>query len=436
MLEQFLRTTFSRIGGYRYFKAARLRQLQSKLDHFLSTGEQLTFTLQSRPVVTIIISVFNSACHTLQCLKSLISDQSVTFEVIVFDDGSSDQTELLLRQCCNIRVVRASVNLGYIKATNAAAGHAHGDFLLFLNNDARLVSGTLADCVNVFTEAENVGAVGVRIRQADGRLQEAGCVIYDDGITNGYMRFHHVEDPRVMFMREVDYCSGIFMMVRRQQFLDVGGFDEIYAPAYFEETDLCMKLRDKGLRVIYAPHILVEHFEFGSQTSQAGRKSIQLRRPVFKERWKFQLNNHGYRNSTWLLPGWRHALRLAPKRRMLLVTCNMSPAQLPARIRELLKTAIALGWHVTLAPDQPVESWSSFFQQIGKQVEVIPLASHRALKTLIRTRQDFYDLKLFASDKSSEHILSSTACMWKSGESFKFYDGSQYGIREFIKEPF
>ncbi len=263
--------------------AIRRRRLQS----FMKRGEKRRFPHQVNPRVSFVIPVFNGAYHTLECLLSILRLADSTYEVIIVDDGCSDETVALLGRFDNIRIHRNEKNLGFLRSINAGAKLAKGQYLILLNNDARLVEGSLNEAIDAYECEKNCGFMGVRVRHVSGGLQEAGCIIYQDGTTNGYLRYQPEDDLRALFQRDVDYCSGVFAIVARRQFEDLGGLDEAFAPAYFEETDFCMRIRQKGLRCIYYPRLLIDHFEFGSSANaKASRQMIEERREKFVFRWK------------------------------------------------------------------------------------------------------------------------------------------------------
>jgi GT2 family glycosyltransferase len=289
------RRWLTRLVGTARMRAWLVRRYQADLRRFLAHPHEISFgETTAAPLLSVIIPVYNSAFHTLRCLQSLSRDQSVTLEVIVFDNASSDETATVLAHCPQVKVIRCAENLGFIGAVNAAAMAATGRFLLLLNNDATLAAGTLRDAIAVFTTTPRAGAVGARIRFATGQAQEAGSIIFRDGSTDGYLRNQDASDPRALFQREVDYCSGVFLLVERQQFEALGGLDEAFAPAYFEETDLCMRLRQAGRRVIYTPQVVIEHFEFGSQPTARAWAAIAERRPIFIAKWQETLDREAY----------------------------------------------------------------------------------------------------------------------------------------------
>jgi O-antigen biosynthesis protein len=382
-----------RILGENHFKVHLLKSLKRDLEAFLKSRQRIIFNASSAPKVSIIVPTFNGAHHTLRCLLSLATDRNTSFEVIIFDNGSTDQTYELLNRCDNIQVIKSPKNLGYIKANNAAAQHARGEFLLLLNSDTRIVEGSIQDSVNVFSMEKNVGAVGVRIKLAIGKLQEAGCMIFQDGTSNGYLRYSEAEDPRAMFMRDVDYCSGIYLLLKREQFLDLGGLDEIFVPAYYEETDLCMKLRARGLRVVYFPSIVVEHFEFGSQSSRAGRVAIHERRPIFIDRWKHELATQGFSPTERALNTDISSRRLVPRPRILLISRELELEKMSENALGMITAAIKNGWHVMLLGVSLKKfSWPKCYEILGREVEISFDTSNSSVRKLLKTRPNYFTL--------------------------------------------
>jgi O-antigen biosynthesis protein len=396
------------------FKAHLITSYKNDLQDFLKDKERIVFKNTIRPTVSIIIPTFNGAYHTLRCLRSLLADSRSSFEVIVFDNGSSDETSELLSRCDNIQVVKSPENLGYIKANNAAAKYARGEFLLLLNNDARIVEGTIEDSVKLFSSETNVGAVGARIKLATGKLQEAGCMIFRNGTSNGYLRYKNADDPRAMVMRDVDYCSAIYLLLRRQQFLDLGGLDEIYSPAYYEETDLCMKLRAQGLRIIYTPSVTIEHFEFGSQPSKVGRSAILERLPIFLSRWKHDLDTQGFGGSRYTTNKDLISRRLVPSPRILLAARQLNLENMSDTALKMISAAIEQGWQVTIAGFSKTNfNWSQFREMFGLKVEVAFGGGFFSVQKLLIKRPGYFNVVSDLDDRSIEQTLFYCSLFYK-----------------------
>jgi GT2 family glycosyltransferase/2-polyprenyl-3-methyl-5-hydroxy-6-metoxy-1,4-benzoquinol methylase len=226
----------------------------------LTYAKSLIFTANDQVQVSIVIPVYNNLKFTLECLTSVMHhSKGVAYEVIVADDGSSDQTPEVLSRVPNISYIRNERNLGFVYTCNRGAEDARGEYILFLNNDAQVTDNWLKPLVETFKEHEGVGAVGPRILFPDGRLQEAGALVNRDGTSRLIGLFDDPNLPRYNYVREVMYCSGACLLVEAKKFREVGGFDGNLAPAYCEDWDLAFRLREHGLRVLYNPNSVVIH---------------------------------------------------------------------------------------------------------------------------------------------------------------------------------
>ncbi len=155
---------------------------------FLASGNRLRFDTPSAPKVSVLLVLFNRAELTFKCLRSLLESQAVSLEIVVVDNRSTDETSLLLDRLDGVRIVRSPENVGFLRASNAAAMMARGEHLLFLNSDAELLPGSLAAALATLEQTSSIGAVGARLVLPDGRLQEAGGIIWSDGSCQGYGR--------------------------------------------------------------------------------------------------------------------------------------------------------------------------------------------------------------------------------------------------------
>lgn len=252
--------------------------------------------VSANPIVSIIIPVYGKIKYTLECLLSIAKHLSQTsFEIIVIDDGSLDETALILGNFKPIHLIRNSENLGFIRSCNLGAQKARGTYLYFLNNDTKVTANWLDALLQTFHDLPGTGLVGSKLIYPDGTLQEAGCIIWQDGSAWNFGRNKDPMLPTYNYAREVDYCSGASIMVPRNLFNELGGFDEHYLPAYAEDSDLALKIRSKGYRVIYQPLSVVIHHEgvtSGTDTN-SGVKAYQVDNlQKLYERWKELLQTH------------------------------------------------------------------------------------------------------------------------------------------------
>ncbi|GAB3335474.1 glycosyltransferase [Marilutibacter aestuarii] len=291
-----LRTRGLRASWERVLKQFQRVPRQQRPELFLpEAGPFAPFTLpcSDQPRASIVIPVYNQFAHTLACLRAIAAHPPATAcEVIVVDDGSTDDTEAALRQVEGLLYHRRAENGGFIAACNDGAAIAGGEYLVFLNNDTVPQPGWLDALVDTFDVHPGTGIVGGQLLYPDGRLQEAGGIVFSDGSGWNLGRFESPFAPRYAHLRPADYCSGAALATPRAHFLALGGFDTRYAPAYYEDTDFAFATRAKGLAVIYQPAARIVHDEgttSGTDTT-SGVKAHQVRnQPVFVEKWRAQL---------------------------------------------------------------------------------------------------------------------------------------------------
>ncbi|WP_417474972.1 glycosyltransferase [Luteimonas mephitis] len=250
----------------------------------------------AEPLASIVIPVYGQLEHTLRCLRALAEQPpQAAFEVIVVDDGSPDDSAEVLPTIAGLRHHRRAVNGGFIAACNDGAALARGEFLVFLNNDTVPQPGWLDALLQTFTDHPGAGLVGAQLLYPDGRLQEAGGVVRNDGSADKLGRLAAPMQPEFASVRRVDYCSGAAIAIRSEEFNAAGGFDIRYAPAFYEDTDLAMSVRSRSLEVLCQPGSKVVHIEgatAGTDTRH-GAKAYQVRNQrIFLERWRETLHRH------------------------------------------------------------------------------------------------------------------------------------------------
>ncbi|MES2341262.1 MAG: glycoside hydrolase family 99-like domain-containing protein [Pseudomonadota bacterium] len=249
----------------------------------------LAFETCAQPAASIVIPAYNNLKFTLECLASLQAAGGLDdTEVIVIDDASADETSAVLAKVPGLTLLTNPENLGFIRTCNRAAQAARGEVVIFLNNDVQVRPGWLSALLAPFDEETGVGAVAPKMLFPDGRLQEAGARIAPDGTAEMIGLFEDPALPRWNVRREVDYASGACLAVRRKVFAELGGFDLAFAPAYCEDADLCFRLRERGLRIIYEPTSeIVHHLSVTANSIDAGYKMRLATRnqQAFVERW-------------------------------------------------------------------------------------------------------------------------------------------------------
>ena len=362
------------------------------------------------PVVSVIIPVYGKLEYTVQCLESIVENPpQATFEVIVVDDQSTDGSADVLVDIDGVRLIRNKNNLGFIRSCNKGAKEAKGQYLYFLNNDTEVTPGWLDELLRTFYEFPGTGLAGSRLIYPDGRLQEAGGIIWQDGSAWNFGRFQDPSLPIYNYAREVDYCSGASIMVPKVLFEDLGGFDEYYLPAYCEDSDLALKLREKGYRVIYQPFSTIIHHEgisSGTDISQ-GTKAYQVENSIkLFERWKKRLQAHQ-------VPGEDvdNAKDRRANRRVLVIDhCTPTPDQDAGSVTvyNLLLLLREMEFQVTFIPEDNflyMPGYTALLQRTGIEVLYAPYVT--TVEQHLKEHGERYDLVFLFRPGVVEHNLKS-----------------------------
>jgi GT2 family glycosyltransferase/glycosyltransferase involved in cell wall biosynthesis len=392
-------------------KAAFREACRAELDAFLAAGGELVLPTSSQPEVSVILVLFNQAELTFECLRSLTRALDAPSEVILVDNASSDRTGELLERVRGAQAVRNSKNVHFLHGVNQAAGLARGRHLLLLNNDTRLEPGSIAAAAARLDAEPDLGAVGGRIVLLDGALQEAGSIIWGDGSCVGYGRGGDPWAPEFQFRRDVDYCSGAFLMTPRALFDRLGRFDEAFAPAYYEETDFCMRIREAGLRIAYEPKVRLSHFEFGSSTTSKSALELQAaHHRIFLGRHAEVLQrDHRPRGSSPLLARMRGAYR----GRVLIIDDQIPYPELGAgypRALDIVRAACQAGWFVTYySAVYPDADYAEAYRILPPDVEIAAEHGRDGFTGFMRERIGYYDAAIVSRPHNMAAFRASLA---------------------------
>jgi O-antigen biosynthesis protein len=340
-----------------------------------TAGPAITLPVAERPLVSVVMPVFNQFELTCGCLRSVVEHlPEAPIEVIVVDDGSTDATllaPLLLKG--GVRVLRNEHNLGFIGACNRGASVAQGKYLLFLNNDTLVQPGWVDELVATFEADPRVGVAGARLLNGDGSLQECGGIVWQLGDAWNWGRGADPHSPAYGHLREVDYVSGAALMLPTALFADLGGFDAHYAPAYYEDTDLCFRVRERGLKVVVQPLSTIIHLEgrtAGTDAARGVKRHQTLNRRKFVARWRGTLASHRLNGEAPEL-----ACERGVQRRALfiddLVPTPDQDAGSQAAVQHI-RALIRLGYKVTLLPSANLAHAGTHARQLQRMgVEVL-----------------------------------------------------------------
>jgi GT2 family glycosyltransferase/glycosyltransferase involved in cell wall biosynthesis len=249
----------------------------------------LKFPKVTNPDVSIIIPAHNKVEVTYLALCSLlVAYNDASFEVILIDDASTDETAEIENIVSGITVIHNTQPQRFIRSCNAGAEKAKGKFIVLLNNDVEVTTGWLDELIASFDRLDNVGLAGSKLLYPDGRLQDAGGIIWGSGNPWNYGNSQNPNDPRFSYARQADYLSGAAMMVPTELWKQVGGLSSYLEPMYFEDTDFAFKIRDAGYKTWFVPSSVVYHYEgmtSGTDTSKGFKRYQEVNRPKFKRQW-------------------------------------------------------------------------------------------------------------------------------------------------------
>ena len=279
-----------------------VRRLRSEIVRLIERAEgvDIRFPVVGAPVMSIVIPVFNNWSLTRRCLASIFLAGSLDLlEVIVVDDASTDVTRQALAEMRGIHVIRNDANIGFTRAANRGAQVARGRYTFFINNDTAMLPGCVAALLEPMSDA-SIGAAGAKLVYPSGRLQAAGGLIWSDGTGWNIGHYRNPALAEFSVRRDVDYCSAAALVIRTELLSELGYFDERFAPAYYEDTDLCFRVRARGWRVVVEPDAMVVHWEgmtHGTERrrglSGAHTKANQkLNQVKFVEKWGAELTSH------------------------------------------------------------------------------------------------------------------------------------------------
>lgn len=254
------------------------------------------------PTVSIIILNWNKSDLTVRCLTELWRHTTGhPYEIIVLDNGSRPEDIGRLQSLeGRFRLIRLPTNRFFGEGNNIAAEQARGRFVLFLNNDAFATGQWLEPLMAVFARHPDAGVVGPKFVYPDGRLQEAGAMVDEHGLATQFGKGGDPNDPRFAAPTEVQYCSAACILLRRETFDRVLGFDLMWDPAYYEDADLCLKIAQLGLKTYYCPASTIIHIE--NATSADGGRELRLDNIVAINRTKFVQRWGGFLGGTQPAP--------------------------------------------------------------------------------------------------------------------------------------
>lgn len=391
----------------------------------------------SRPIeASVVIPVYNHIEYTVACVISLLEHRcDARFEIIIGDDGSTDDTRELFGEVGGIVRCMTAANGGFLLNCNRTAKQALGKYLVLLNNDTFVLDDWLDELLAPFGRFKNVGLVGSKLLMADGTLQEAGGIIWRDGSGWNFGRGQNPIGYEFNYLKDADYLSGAAIALPKTLWEELGGFDERYAPAYAEDTDLAFAIRARGLRTLYSPRSQVIHHEGISHGTDltAGYKAYQVTNGVkFVEKWKSVLEAEHYPNGEQV----HFARDRSRGRKHLLVFDHYVPKfdrdGGSRMMYDFLKLFVDAGLHVMFWPDNGHydRSYARTLQGYGVEILYGPDVP-RGFHEWIKQNGEYIDYAFLHRPHVSVRYIDDL-CEFSSAK--KIYYGADLHFRRFEKE--
>jgi GT2 family glycosyltransferase len=370
----------------------------------LFARQKLDFTTTA-PVLSVIMVLFNKFELTMLALASLRANVSGEIELILVDNESIDDTRWIETYVIGAKLIRNASNLGFLRACNLGLAQATAPAVLYLNNDVELAFGAIATALKRLASDEAIAAVGAKIIRTNGVLQEAGSIIWNEGTTIGYMRDASPLAPEANFVRDVDYCSAVFLLCRADLLQAFGGFDAAFSPAYFEEVDLCVRFIEAGYRVVYDPSVVVYHLEFGSaSTSEASMALMRRGKRIFKKKHQAYL-------ATRLPPNPKNLIAArsrSERKRVLFIEDTIPLRRLGSgfvRSNDIVHAIAAAGFDVHVFPmNGSPHDVMSLFGDLPEDAEILHDRDSMGLADFLAERAKVYDLIWIARTHNFQRV--------------------------------
>ena len=238
--------------------------------------------------VSVIIPTVSQAAHLEACLSALrqhAAPSGPSLDTIVVLNGATPAVRDVARAARGVRVVESAVNRGFAGGCRLGVRATAAPWLVFLNDDVCVTGGWLDPLLETMQERPRAGAVGPRVLGADGVVQEVGSIVWRDGTTRPIGRGLPAASPAWRWRRRVDYASACALLVRRDVWDLIGGFDEGYHPAYYEDVDFCLAIEQAGYEVWVDPRSDVVHAESASSDATFKRYLFARNHERLARRW-------------------------------------------------------------------------------------------------------------------------------------------------------
>jgi GT2 family glycosyltransferase len=390
------------------YRRAFLAGRATILEAFLAGGATIDVPPAECPELTAILVLQDGAELTFQCLSSLLAGGHPALEIVIVDNASTDGTKRLLGRVRNVKVLTNESRLSYARACGRAVEQARGEYLLFLDPDAQVLGESIISSLRTMKSSPDIGVVGGKTILPDGKLQEAGSILWRDGSRLAYGQGDHPFAPAYMFQRDVDGVSGAFLLTRRDLF-EANPFDEADGDAgrsTCEKVDYCIRLWKAGWRTVYDPGINALRLADDDPGPAASRRRRARDRTILVERHRDWLAARLPPSQTNILRARSHR---DDGRRILFIEDRIphpSYGSGDPRSNRILVEMPRLGYFVTFYPTtlDRHEGWLEVYRSVDRRVEVMTDHGGFRLEEFLKARDGYYDLFFVSRPNNMEWV--------------------------------
>jgi O-antigen biosynthesis protein len=348
------------------------------------------FTCDGPPSLSVVMVLCNGFERTLLALAGLRANHPGPMELILVDNGSTDEMTTLSRYVEGARRLRFDVDIGFTRACNAALNCVTSDIVLFLSSGAALMPGAIAAALSRLGSDPRIGAVGGKLVRGHGRLLQAGGIVWRDGMVCAYLSDASPTAPEANFFRNVDFCSSDILLVRAALLRELEGFDDELADRDYESADLCMRIAGAGQRVVYDPAVIVYcHDErpegLATNATVASAHQRFCRKHASALRFRYIADPHA-----------AVFARCADTSRRVLFIDDTIPMRMIGsgfvRSTDVIQSMASLGYHVTIYPiSRSSFGLANVYADMPDTAEVMHDGEFAALAEFLTSRRGYYD---------------------------------------------
>ncbi|OZI56959.1 hypothetical protein CAL20_13275 [Bordetella genomosp. 4] len=263
---------------------------------------------EPRPLVTIVIPTRDGLAHLRCCIDSLLQKTLYpAYEIIVMDNQSVEPATLAYLRALtirsNIRVLRFDEPFNYSRINNHAVEQARGEIVCLLNNDTEVISPDWLDEMVSLLMQDGVGAVGAKLLYGDDTVQHGGDTVGPGGCANHLHTGIGRDEPgycgRALVSQELSAVTAACLLTHKSLYQSLGGLNEVHLTVAFNDVDFCLRVRDKGFRVVWTPHALLYHHESitrGKDTSPAQVLRARMEVEYMRMRWAHLMHHDPFYN--------------------------------------------------------------------------------------------------------------------------------------------